>query len=415
MRPHKPFSLLVKPASADCNLRCTYCFYLEKALLYPDTNRHRMSDEVLEAMISSFMATDQANYSIGWQGGEPTLMGTGFFRRVVELEERYARRGAIVSNGLQTNATLIDDDLAALLGQYRFLVGVSIDGPQDIHDHYRKRTDGSGSHSSVLRGIECLKRNKVEFNGLVLVNSSNVGRARDVYNYLCDLGIYYHQYIPCVEFDESGNLLPFAITGKQWGEFLCTIFDEWVSKDIHKVSIRDFDSIINFMVDHTYSVCTMSGRCDHYYVVEHNGDIYPCDFFVERDRKLGNVLSDDLALMHSSTLAEEFACMKSQWNSACSSCRYLDFCSGDCPKHRIGVGDGLAARSWLCEGWLRFLDHSIKEFEKIALYVINSRQHPLRRYSFVSYPTPGRNDECFCGSGKKYKRCHGVHHRTTQR
>jgi uncharacterized protein len=410
LRPSKPFSLLVKPASADCNLRCTYCFYLDKGSLYPETSQHRMSDEVLEAMISSFMAVDQDVYSIGWQGGEPTLMGTDFFRKVVELEERYGRRGAVVANGLQTNATLIDDDLASLLARYRFLVGVSIDGPQDIHDCFRKRSDGTGSHSSVLRGIERLRRNKVEFNGLVLVSSANVGRAREVYNYLCDLGIYYHQYIPCVEFDESGSLLPFAITGKQWGEFLCAVFDEWVSRDVHRVSIRDFDSVINFMVNHTYSVCTMSGRCDHYFVVEHNGDVYPCDFFVERDRRLGNVLSDDLVLLQSSPLLGEFASMKAQWDASCSCCRYLALCSGDCPKQRVHVGSHQPTRSWLCEGWLKFLDHSIKEFERIALSVINSGQHPLRKQGSITYPTPGRNDVCFCGSGRKYKRCHGAHH-----
>ena len=160
----RPFSLLIKPASADCNLRCSYCFYLEKSALYPETAKHRMSDEVLERVISSYMATDQPGYVFGWQGGEPAMMGVDFFRRVTDLQNRHGRAGSTVANGLQTNATLMDNELAAHLSEYRFLVGVSLDGPAEIHDAYRKHVNGTGSHSEVLRGIECLQRNKVEFN-----------------------------------------------------------------------------------------------------------------------------------------------------------------------------------------------------------------------------------------------------------
>lgn len=414
MKPRKPFSLLVKPASADCNLRCTYCFYLDKASLYPSTNTHRMPTEVLESMISSFFAVDQPCYSIGWQGGEPTLMGIEFFRKVVELEERYARRGALIANGLQTNGTIMNDELARFLADHKFLVGISIDGPADVHDLYRVRADGSGSHSSVLSGIECLKRNRVEFNGLVLVNSSNVTRPHEIYRYLCDLGINHHQYIPCVEFDRKGNLLPHAITGEQWGEFLCSIFDEWVGKDVRRVSVRDFDSVIRFMVDQTYPTCTSSGSCDHYFVVEHNGDVYPCDFFVEPDKRLGNVLSDSFLTLQQSRLYSEFSTAKACWSDVCSSCKYLVFCSGDCPKHRVRDIHSRAAISWLCSGWKRFFDHSIRDFERIALSLINSRNtvngHTLaRRFDSVPYPDLGRNDPCFCGSGRKYKKCHGAY------
>ena len=232
------FSLLVKPASADCNLRCAYCFYLDRSALYPETKVHRMSHSVLERMISSYMSTDQTVYSFGWQGGEPALMGVEFFRDTTDLQKKYGRPGAVVSNGLQTNATLINDDFAAHLSEYRYLVGVSIDGPAEIHNRYRQYATGKASHTAVLRGIDCLNRHNVEFNALVLVSSANVKRAREVYHYLRDHGINYHQYIPCVEFDVNGQLLPYSITGREWGDFLCEIFDEWIMRDRRQVSRR---------------------------------------------------------------------------------------------------------------------------------------------------------------------------------
>lgn len=418
MSASKPFSLLVKPASADCNLRCQYCFYLEKSTLYPDSKTHRMPVDVLERMISSFMSTGQGCYAIGWQGGEPTLMGVDFFRKVVELEERYCPRGSVVSNGLQTNATLVDDEFAALLSKYKFLVGVSIDGPSDIHDRFRQRADGTGSHARVLEGIECLTRNKVEFNALVLVSSANVHRAREVYNYLCDMGILYHQYIPCVEFDESGNLLPYSITGEEWGGFLCELFDEWVGRDVGRVSIRDFDAVVNFMVGHVYTMCTMSGCCNSYVVVEYNGDVYPCDFFVEPDLKLGNIMVNDFASLLESPAYGRFGSMKNSWSEDCGRCPYLRFCSGDCLKMRFRTARNPDQLSWLCSGWRRFYAHSAAEFERLALSVTKRRSQLPPRQSFqtqssradsVIYPSPGRNDTCFCGSGKKYKKCHGAY------
>jgi uncharacterized protein len=378
-----------------------------------------MSFEVLERMIFSFMSTGQRCYTIGWQGGEPAMMGVDFFKKAVELEERYCPRGAVVSNGLQTNGTMIDDEFAALLSKYRFLVGVSIDGPPDIHDRFRLRADGGGSHARVLEGIECLTRNEVEFNALVLVSSANVHRAREVYNYLCDMGILYHQYIPCVEFDESGDPLPYCITGEQWGGFLCELFDEWIGRDAGRVSIREFDAVLNFVVDHAYSMCTMSGRCNSYFVVEHNGDVYPCDFFVEPDLKLGNIMVDDFASLQESAVYKRFGLMKSSWSEACSRCPYLRYCSGDCLKQRFRTANDPNELSWLCSGWRQFYAHSVAEFERLALSVIKARYahmppHPSfeaqpARFGSVRYPSPGRNDICFCGSGKKYKRCHGAY------
>jgi len=407
----KPFSLLIKVAAADCNLRCDYCFYLKKSSLYPETTRHRMSEEVLEAMISTYMATDQAQYAFGWQGGEPTLMGLDFFKRVTELQMKYGRRGAVVANGLQTNATLIDDDFARHLGEYRFLVGASLDGPEEIHNHYRKHADGRGSYAEVMQGIEAMKRHDVEFNTLTLVTSHSAGRAREIYRYLRDMGFLYHQYIPCVEFDERGEALPFTISGSAWGDFMCEIFDQWQERDIHTVSIRLFDSILAYMVDGAYNVCHMQQNCCQYFVVEYNGDIYPCDFFVEPDLKLGNVSADGWEDVARSGVYLDFGARKRRWDPACSDCPWRRYCAGDCPKHRIRGDLDETALSWLCQGWRRFYAHAIPRLEELADEIRRERAEARTRTAgrIVTPGTAkvGRNTPCPCGSGRKYKNCCG--------
>lgn len=417
MPQNRPFSLLVKPASADCNLRCAYCFYLDRSSLYPETGRRRMSDRVLERMIATYMAISQPQYSFGWQGGEPTLMGVEFFRRVTELQEKYGRRGAVVANGLQTNATLIDDELAAHLGKYNFLVGVSLDGPEEAHNRYRRTIDDGGTHAQVLRGMECLRRHRVEFNVLTLVNAANVKRGREVFNYLCDLGVFYHQYIPCVEFDESGRPQPYAVTGEEWGDFLCGIFDEWLGRDPFKVSVRLFDSILLLLVDGIYNLCHLSGTCCQYFVVEYNGDVYPCDFFVETQRKLGNIMDPETSWVGLQNCEEylAFGRQKADWHQRCQECEYLIFCSGDCLKHRLDGGGNPQKLSWLCAGWQRFYSHALPEFKKLAQKILRRRETQSgpgpNRGSGLRLPEllkTGRNDSCFCGSGKKYKKCHGT-------
>jgi uncharacterized protein len=412
----RPFSLLVKPASADCNLRCRYCFYLDRAALYPESSRHRMSDAVLEHMIQTFMATDQPQYGFGWQGGEPTLMGLDFFKRVVALQQRHGRAGAAVSNGLQTNTTLIDDNWAKHLQRYHFLVGVSIDGPAAVHNRYRVFVDGRGAHADVMRGLECLKRNRVEYNVLTLVSQANVRRPRETYRYLRDdLGVLFHQYIECVEFDAEGRLMPFAVSGGEWGDFLCAVYDEWrACGDTRRVSIRLFDSLVSMMVDGVANVCAMGRDCCQYLVVEHNGDIYPCDFFVRPELKLGNVMTDRWEAMLASPRYVEFGARKRQWNAACAACRYLRFCAGCCPKNRPGQGTDPRQLSVLCAGWMQFFDHAIPGLQQLADEVRRERQAAERELAAVSaarLPAPagavGRNERCPCGSGRKFKQCCG--------
>ena len=401
----KPFSLLIKPASADCNLRCHYCFYIDHLENVEKTPR--MSDEVLDAMISSYMQTNQnLRYSFGWQGGEPTLMRVDFFKKVVELQQKYAPPNAIINNGLQTNGTLITEAMAKLFGEYKFLLGVSLDGPAELHDHYRKTIGHKPTHHRVMQGIERLKKNNVEFNILILVNNVTVRHAKQIYHYLCDNGFYYHQYIPCVEFDEDGNLLPFSITGDDWGKFLSELFDEWIKKDIYKVSIRSFDSLVEYLVYNRYNVCYMGKNCCQYFVVEYDGSVYPCDFFVREDLILGNVKNNTWDELSTSPMYKKFGAEKERWNSYCNKCSYLNLCHGDCQKFRYGWKTYPKSLSILCKGWRIFYTHSLSRFK----YIVENYKSGKNIYSDPTNDSirphkVGRNESCPCGSGKKYKNC----------
>jgi uncharacterized protein len=394
------FSLLIKPAGAGCNLWCSYCFYLEKAALYPQSAVHRISDAVLEKLISSYMKTTQTVYAFGWQGGEPTLMGLDFFRKVVRLQQRYGKPGAAVSNGLQTNGTLLDDEMAEFFTRYHFLLGVSLDGPQNIHDVFRRDANGEGSHKKVMKGIRRLRRQRTEFNILTLVSSANVKNAGEVYGYLKSEGFFYHQYIPCVEWDASGKPLPWSITGEQWGRFLLDIFEQWYPRDTQNVSVRHFDSVLNFLVYGGHNVCFMSGCCNQYFLVEHSGDVYPCDFFVQRDLRLGNIQNASWQALRESPAYRRFGSYKNCWNDDCAGCEALPYCCGDCLKHRSGKA--FTGRSSLCEGWKLFYRETLPAFRELAK-------------QFVAEPYPRElapEKRCYCGSGKKFGECHGAARQT---
>jgi uncharacterized protein len=361
------FSLLVKPASADCNLRCRYCFYRNAGVCASETGNRRMHERTLDRMIAGYMATPQPVHTFGWQGGEPTLMGVDFYRRAVELQAAYAQAGSRIANGLQTNGTLLNDEFAAFLAEYRFLVGVSLDGPAAMHDAERGFITGQGSHAQVLSGIECLRRHRVEFNILTLVNRANVSQPIAVYDYLVEQGLLYHQYIECVEFAPDGTLQPFAITGPAWGAFLCQIFDRWYRSDTRRVSVRLFDTVLARMVYGTSNCCASSGNCCSYFVVEHNGDVYACDFHVTPAWKLGNVMTDDWASLQTSSRYAAFGARKGKWSERCKRCPYLPFCMGDCLKNRGGRKNQDPTKlSHLCEGWRQFYRHTLPRFQMLA-------------------------------------------------
>lgn len=344
-------------------------------------------------------------------------MGLNFFEKVIELQKEHGRDYAVVTNVLQTNGKLIDDKWAAFLSKYRFLVGVSLDGAQELHDQNRTDARGKGSHSDVLKGIESLRRHDVPFNILVLVSASNVTRGRETYQYLRRNDLFYHQYIPCVEFYETskGPSAGHTISGKQWGSFMCEVFDEWLMHDTGRISVRLFDSVLGHLIGGEKLECTMKKRCNSYFVVEYNGDVYPCDFFVEPKYLLGNIAKNRWHEMETDPSYLRFAAMKTKWNSRCDTCPHLEICAGDCIRYRMGEESNPRNLSRLCDGWTMFYDYALGKLRDIAVSVINERfsegtsvfngedgERPLPKTK------TGRNQPCPCGSGVKYKKCCGI-------
>jgi uncharacterized protein len=368
-----------------------------------------MNSETLEALVKGYMATPQPQYAFAWQGGEPTLMGLDFFQQVVELQKKYGAFGASVANHLQTNGIMISADLARHLSRYNFLVGVSLDGPAEVHDRFRQYANGRGSHEQVMNGIRLLQKNQVKVNILTLVSKANVSQGREVYRYLRGKGFDFHQYIPCVEFDDAGRLQPFAVTAEEWGGFLCQVFDEWIKCDVGRISIRYFDALFQGIITGKPNLCHLEQNCSQYFVVEHNGDVYPCDFFVDGRYKLGNLLDDSWEELQASSKYIDFGAMKRDWNPECGDCRFLAYCAGDCLKHRLTHGTGRPAQmSWLCQGYKQFLHHALPSLKSLAEEIQQKQTPSSIGGRMQARPKKvGRNELCPCGSGRKYKKCCG--------
>jgi uncharacterized protein len=329
-------SLLIKPASALCNLDCAYCFYLDReADPYRDLPVRRMSLDTLERLVDGYLFYSYPQSVFAFQGGEPTLAGLEFFRRLIEWQKQYGRDGQSVSNALQTNAILINEEWCGLLRDYNWLLGVSLDGPEPMHDRYRRDRGGQGTWRKVMRGVETLKTHKVEFNVLCVLSRANVEQPRELYRFFRSIGVDNIQYIPLAEFDGQGNPLPFTITPEQYGRFLLETFELWWPER-RKVRIRVFDNIAEALAGHKPGNCTMHETCDSYVVVEYNGDVYPCDFFVERDWKLGNILEDSWPEIARRRRRYEFASKKTLPRPECRVCPYDPLCHGGCPKLRHG-------------------------------------------------------------------------------
>ena len=319
-----------------------------------------MDGAVLERMISSYLAEDLPFYNFIWQGGEPLLMGIGFYERAVLLQQKYAAPGSVVYNSIQTNATLLDDTMAGFLSRHDFLAGVSIDGPAAVHDRYRKGPSGRGSHGKVLMAIDLLKKHGVRCNAVVLVSTANASAGADTWQYLRNLGFEYQQFIPCVDFEHSGNS-HWCIRGDEWGAFLCSLFDAWRTAGGPE-GVTNFDALKEKIRNGRSPVCSMSARCSHYFVVEHNGDVYPCDFFVTPEMKLGNISTTSWQQLRTHPQYREFSLRKSDWAAACEFCEYRDLCAGDCPAYRVPVEAGQSL-SALCDGWKAFYRHALGYFQ----------------------------------------------------
>lgn len=417
--PQKPLnSVLVKPAGPDCNLACNYCFYLKKSELFSQTKVHRMNDEVLEAMIRQMMTQGGQNISFGWQGGEPTLMGLDFFQKAVHFQEKYGH-GKSVGNGLQTNGTLLNEKWAAFLKKYNFLVGLSLDGPEHIHNKYRHLRSGLGSWDKVYQSARLLLNAGVETNALTVVNDYSAQFPEEIYDFHKELGLNYMQFIPCVETDpfDASKAASFSVSPRQFGEFLIQIFDKWQADfrgGLPTTSVRYFDSVFYTYVGLTPPECTLLKSCGIYLVVEHNGNVYSCDFFVEPRWKLGNVLEDRMIDMLNSPQQTEFGNLKAKLPPECRNCRWLRHCYGGCTKDRMQDPRDHGV-SHFCESYKMFFRHADMRMRRLAEDWKKQQQPQGSEFQQTRSKSPeavaeikvGRNDPCPCGSGKKYKKCCG--------
>jgi uncharacterized protein len=327
-----------------------------------------MSEEVLERLVKDYMELRFPLAGFAWQGGEPTLMGLDFYKKVVELQKKYGVSGQEVGNSLQTNAILLNEKWCRFMSENKFLVGISIDGPKEFHDYYRLDHSGAGTFDKVMRAIENCKQYNVEYNTLTLLNARNSGHPDEVFDFLVGLGVKFVQFIPCVEVDPAtGEIADFSITPNQYGEFLCRLFDRWYEYGPRKLSIRDFDSVLAYYVTGRHSICTFDLQCSQYIVIEHTGDAFCCDFFVEPKWRLGNIFETPIEKLAASSKKRAFARNKKNLCNKCLVCRHLAVCRGGCMKDRAPFDkENYGRESYFCEAYKQFFDHTIPRFMQIA-------------------------------------------------
>lgn len=360
--------MMAKPAGSSCNLACEYCYYLEKKKYYSDEPRHLMSDETLENFIRQYIeAQTNANVQFTWHGGEALMRPLEFYRKVVELQKKYAG-GRHIDNSLQTNGLLLNDSWCRFLKENNWLVGISIDGPQEFHDEYRRDKAGRPSFVRVMQAMRLLQKHGVEYNAMAVVNDYNADYPLEFYNFFKEVGCRFVQFTPVVErmaadglqsASGNGQLTEFSVTPQQWGDFLIAIFDEWVKKDVGTQFIQIFDSTLANWVGELPGVCTYAPTCGHAGVIEYNGDVYGCDHFVFPEYRLGNIRHKTLHEMMSSQRQRQFGLDKrDKLPRQCKKCKFLFACNGECPKNRFGVtADGEPGLNYLCEGYYRFFEH----------------------------------------------------------
>jgi uncharacterized protein len=424
------FHVMAKPIGPICNLDCKYCFYLEKESLYPQVEKWAMRDEVLESYIRQFIeAHDTPEIHFAWQGGEPTLLGVEYFRRVVELEKKYAN-GKRISNAFQTNGILLNDDWADLFLNHHFLIGISVDGPRELHDAYRVDKGGQPTFDRVLRGMELLKRRKVEFNTLTTLHRANADSPLEVYRFLKANGSGYVQFIPIVErmahhvtkdglrlispnFSGPAKVTPWSVDPRQFGRFLCAIFDEWVRKDVGRTFVQLFDISLELWAGMEPSLCVFRKTCGAAMAIEHSGDLYSCDHFVYPENRLGNIMESPLAALAGSMQQQRFGEAKeATLPRYCRECDVRFACNGECPKHRFTTTpDGEPGLNYLCAGYKMFFHH-VDPYMRFMAGELAAQRPPANVMRWVAEKDAqekqgrvGRNDPCPCGSGKKYKQC----------
>jgi uncharacterized protein len=404
---------MAKPVGPICNLDCSYCYYVGKTELFAPGERYRMSDEVLEAYVRTFIgASPGPVVHFVWHGGEPTLAGIAFYRRAVELQQRYLPEGWSCLNSLQTNATLLDEKWCTFLREQRFAVGVSIDGPPLLHDASRTDRHGRPSHARTMRGFRLLREHGVDPDVLCTVNAVTATAPLDVYRYFLDHGVRWVQFIPVVEKGPDGSVSRGSVSPAAFGELLCQTFDEWVRHDVGRMDVQNFLEALLIVTGQPANLCVMAETCGLALAIEHDGSVYACDHFVDPAHRLGDVRHDGLVSLVGSPAQMAFGRAKCEGlPERCRQCPVLSLCNGGCPKHRLG--DATRGLNYLCAGYRAFYVHALPYLERMAALARAGRrvstivaqlraeeQQDRRRWL-----SAGRNDPCPCGSTRKYKLC----------
>ena len=430
MPKHTPpprFHVLAKPSGATCNLACSYCFFLDKELLYPNS-KFRMSEETLEAYIQQLINAHRSNQvTVAWQGGEPTLMGVDFYRKAIQFQEKYRRPGMTFENTMQTNGTLLDDEWCEFLKENNFLIGISIDGPRRLHDAHRVDKGGAPTFDRVMRGLRLLQKHGVEYNILTTVNRINADHPREVYHFLRDeAGTEWIQFIPVVErMNPNGlNLVqvgdqvsPRTVRAEQFGRFLIQVFDEWIANDVGKVFVQTFEAALRNWMQMPPNMCVFEKTCGYGLALEHNGDLYSCDHYVEPDYLLGNIKEENMLDMIGTD--EQFKFGQDKFDTLpkyCLECPVLFACNGECPKNRfIETPDGEPGLNYLCAGYKAFFQRVDEAMNLMAFLMRNGRpasdvmtvMAEKREQLSKDFQSAKPAQDCPCGSGLPYQNCHG--------
>lgn len=370
-----PVSLLIKPASSLCNMRCDYCFYHDVASKRNITSYGIMTSETMEDVIRNIFATASGSCHFAFQGGEPTLAGLDYFREFLDLEKKYNKNKLSISHSIQTNGYAIDTEWAEFFAQNKFLVGLSLDGNKEVNDLYRKDIDRKGSYSKIMRAVQLFKNKGVSYNVLTVVTGNTVSNIGKIYHFFCNNGFTYQQYIPCLEpLDSKPNQQTYSLTASQYGEFLKQLFNLWYAdwKRGKPISIRYFDNLVGILLGYPPESCGMTGRCSCQNVVEADGSVYPCDFYVLDQYRIGNLRTENLKEIQRRGEATEFIKSSYSLPDDCKKCKWLPLCRGGCRREREVPADGQIGKNRYCTAYQNFFEYAIERLTEIA--------HKVRRY-----------------------------------
>ncbi len=412
----REFQVFVKPVGSRCNLACEYCYYLNKNQILAKGQAFRMSDTLLEEyIIQHIHSSPEPVIRFSWHGGEPTVLGLNTFRKIVEFQRKHLPKHKKIENGMQTNGTLLDHDWCRFLSEENFTLGISLDGPQELHDTFRKTQDLHPTYTQTMRGYELVRSHGINCDILCVVNAVNVEHSEKVYRFFKHIQVPYVSFLPLVELQPGTqrNVSSRSVPPQAWGEFLCSVFDEWKHHDIGRIKIQIFEEAARSAFGQEHSLCIFRPVCGEIPVVEHNGDFYSCDHYVDPKHLVGNILKNPLHELLESPAQRSFGKAKlKDLPVFCQRCEVRVQCHGECPKNRfIETPDGEPGLNYLCSGYKRFFNHCQSWVDTVARQWRQQNQgQPTSRIQEQSRginTKPGRNDPCPCGSGLKYKKCCG--------